>query len=95
MSASPKLPGVAPATCSKALGVAPATCSNRVSTSSAVQLKVVNTAAAMGGGQRRGARRTTSAMCGVPGGGSIRGSTAYSSTVKSSPSSRPRSSAPT
>jgi len=47
------------------------------------------------GGQRRLARRTTSAMCGVPGGGSIRGSTACSSTVKSSPSNRKRSSAPT
>jgi hypothetical protein len=47
------------------------------------------------GGQRRRARRTTSAMCGVPGGGSIRGWTACSSTLKSPPSSRPRSSAPT
>ena len=46
-------------------------------------------------GQRRRARRTTSAMCGVSGGGSMRSSTACSSTVKSSLSSRPRSSAPT
>jgi hypothetical protein len=41
------------------------------------------------------ARRTTSAMCGVSGGGSMRGSTACSSTVKSSPSNGARSSAPT
>jgi hypothetical protein len=46
-------------------------------------------------GQRRRARRTTSAICGWSGGGSMRGSTAYSSTVKSSPSSWPRSSAST
>ena len=58
--------------------------------------------AAMAGGegggprcQRRRARRTTSAICGLSGGGSMRGSTACSSTVKSSPSSRPRSSAST
>lgn len=47
------------------------------------------------GGQLRRARRTMSAMCGVPGGGSMRGSTACSSTVNSSPSNRPRTSAPT
>jgi glyoxylase-like metal-dependent hydrolase (beta-lactamase superfamily II) len=43
--------------------------------------------------QRRRARRTTSAMCGLSGGGSMRGSTACSSIVNASPSSRPRSSA--
>ena len=39
-------------------------------------------------GQRRRAGRTMSATCGVSGGGSIRGSTACSSTVKSSLTSR-------
>ena len=41
------------------------------------------------------ARSTTSAMCGVPGGGSMRGSTACTSTVNSGSSSGARSSAPT
>ncbi len=47
------------------------------------------------GYQRRRARSTASAMCGVSGGGSMRGSITFSSTVKSSPSSWTRSSAPT
>jgi len=46
-------------------------------------------------GQRRRARRTTPAMCGLSGGGSIRGSTAGNSIMKSPASSRARSSAPT
>lgn len=45
--------------------------------------------------QRRRARRTTSSTCGVPGGASMRGSAVCSSTVKSSLSSRLRSSAAT
>jgi hypothetical protein len=45
------------------------------------------------GRQRRRARSTTSAMCAVPGGGSIRGSIACSSTVNASPTSRAISSA--
>jgi hypothetical protein len=45
--------------------------------------------------QRRRARRTMSAMCGVSGGGSMRGSTACNSIVNASPSSRARSSAST
>lgn len=45
-------------------------------------------------GHRRRARRTTSAMCGLSGGGSMRGSTACSSKVKSSRSSATSSSAP-
>jgi hypothetical protein len=43
--------------------------------------------------QRRWARRTTSAMCGLSGGGLMRGPAACSSIVNVSPSSRPRSSA--
>jgi len=45
--------------------------------------------------QRRRARNTTSAMCGLSGGGSMRGSTARRSIVNSSPSNPARSSTPT